>query len=204
MVPGSTLVVAISALAAGAGANSWLMLVAATVGAIVGDGVSFWLGRRYHREILRSWPLNRYPRFIERSIAFSTSALYFSLMVARGIYRERNGWGNQHSARVKYDVGSELDMLEDRYKSRGYQPLFDQLPWKDADVRGLADLEDYARTIEADIAQFRVDLEPLESGKMHLRERIGDGAWVDITQREIDRKKRTIAVDEGILKKIRA
>lgn len=41
-----------------------------------------------------------------------------SLMVARGIYRERNGWGNQHSARVKYDVGSELDMPEDRYKSR--------------------------------------------------------------------------------------
>ena len=59
VVPGSTLVVAISALAAGAGANSWLTLVAATVGAIVGDGVSFWLGRRYHREILRSWPLNR-------------------------------------------------------------------------------------------------------------------------------------------------
>jgi len=37
VVPGSTLVVAISALAAGAGANSWVMLVAATVGAIVGD-----------------------------------------------------------------------------------------------------------------------------------------------------------------------
>ena len=34
VVPGSTLVVAISALAAGAGANSWVMLVAATVGAI--------------------------------------------------------------------------------------------------------------------------------------------------------------------------
>jgi len=66
VVPGSTLVVAISALATGASANSWLMLVAATVGAIVGDGVSFWLGQRYHREILCSWPLNRYPRFIER------------------------------------------------------------------------------------------------------------------------------------------
>ena len=32
VVPGSTLVVTISALAAGASANSWLMLVAATVG----------------------------------------------------------------------------------------------------------------------------------------------------------------------------
>jgi hypothetical protein len=31
-------------------------------------------------------------------------------MEARGIYRERNGWGDQHSARVKYDEGQELDI----------------------------------------------------------------------------------------------
>jgi hypothetical protein len=52
-------------------------------------------------------------------------------MEARGIYRERDGWGAQHSVRVKYDVGQELDMSEDRYRARGYQPPFDQLPWKD-------------------------------------------------------------------------
>jgi hypothetical protein len=52
-------------------------------------------------------------------------------MEARGIYRERNGWGAQHCVRVKYDVGQELDMPEDRYRARGYQPPFDQLPWKD-------------------------------------------------------------------------
>jgi hypothetical protein len=57
-------------------------------------------------------------------------------MEARGIYRERNGWSNQHSVRVKYDEHQEfdmpeLDMPEDRYRARGYQPPFDQLPWKD-------------------------------------------------------------------------
>ncbi len=83
VVPGSTLVVAISALAAGAGANSWLMLVAATVGAIVGDGVSFWLGQRYHREILCSWPLNQYPKFIERSNRFITKYGTASVFLAR-------------------------------------------------------------------------------------------------------------------------
>ena len=51
--------------------------------------------------------------------------------VARGLYRERNGWGNQHSAHVKYDEGQELDVPEDRYRARGYQPPFDELPWKD-------------------------------------------------------------------------
>jgi membrane protein DedA with SNARE-associated domain len=83
VVPGSTLVVAISALAAGAGANSWLMLVAATVGAIAGDGVSFWLGQRYHREILSSWPLDRYPKVIERSNRFITRFGAASVFLAR-------------------------------------------------------------------------------------------------------------------------
>src|ERR1039458_1351849 len=86
VVPGSTLVIAISALAAGASANSWLMLVAGTVGAVVGDGVSFWLGQRYHREILRSWPLNRYPKFIERSnrfiIRFGTASVFLARFTA--------------------------------------------------------------------------------------------------------------------------
>jgi hypothetical protein len=36
-------------------------------------------------------------------------------MEPRGIYRERNGWGIQHSARVKYDEHQELDLPEDRY-----------------------------------------------------------------------------------------
>ena len=50
----------------------------------------------------------------------------------RGIYKERNGWVTQHSAHVKYDEHQELDVSEERYRERGYQPPFDQLPWKDA------------------------------------------------------------------------
>ncbi len=52
-------------------------------------------------------------------------------MDPRGIYRERNGWGDQHCVRVKYDEHQELDVAEDRYRARGYQPPFDELPWKD-------------------------------------------------------------------------
>jgi hypothetical protein len=33
--------------------------------------------------------------------------------------------------RVKYDERQELDLAEDRYRERGYQPPFDKLPWKD-------------------------------------------------------------------------
>jgi hypothetical protein len=129
-------------------------------------------------------------------------------MKPQGIYRERNGWANQHSVRVKYDEGNELDVPEDRYKSDGYQPPFDQLPWKDAGGLSMQNyaflLEEYASRVAADLVQCRADLEPLESGWMHLGERVGDGPWVDTTQRKIDQKKRTIAIYEEILKKIRA
>src|SRR6516162_431194 len=70
VVPGSTLVIAISALATSADVNPWILLVSAFAGAVAGDGFSYWLGRHYHREILNSWPINRYPQFIVRSERF--------------------------------------------------------------------------------------------------------------------------------------
>ena len=71
------------------------------------------------------------PGRISAKVAPTRAALYGAFMEPRGIYRERNGWGNQHSAHVKYDEHQELDLPEDRYRARGYQPPFDQLPWKD-------------------------------------------------------------------------
>jgi len=84
-VPGSTLIIGISALATGADVNPWLLLAAALAGAISGDGLSFWLGQRYHREILLGWPLNRYPQFIERSEMFINRYGAASVFLARFI-----------------------------------------------------------------------------------------------------------------------
>ncbi|MGB6708061.1 MAG: DedA family protein [Pseudolabrys sp.] len=83
IVPGSTLIIGISALATGANANPWVLLAAATAGAIIGDGLSFWLGQRYHREILKSWPLNQYPQFIARSEIFVAQYGAASVFLAR-------------------------------------------------------------------------------------------------------------------------
>jgi len=85
VVPGSTLIIGICALATGAHVNPWPLLGAAIVGAIFGDGLSFWLGRRYHREILLRWPLNRYPQFIDRSEAFIKTYGGASVFLARFI-----------------------------------------------------------------------------------------------------------------------
>jgi len=48
-------------------------------------GLSFWLGRRYHRELLLRWPLNRYPQFIDRSEAFTKTHGGASVFLARFI-----------------------------------------------------------------------------------------------------------------------
>jgi membrane protein DedA with SNARE-associated domain len=83
VVPGSTLILAISALATTAGISPWALLVAAVVGAIAGDGFSFWLGHRYHRQILRGWPLNRFPGLIERSAQLIRKYGVTSVFLAR-------------------------------------------------------------------------------------------------------------------------
>ena len=83
VVPGSTLIIGISALAAGAHANPWILLIAATVGAIVGDGLSFWLGQHYRWKLLSSWPLNQYPQFIARSENLITQYGAASVFLAR-------------------------------------------------------------------------------------------------------------------------
>jgi membrane protein DedA with SNARE-associated domain len=83
VVPGSTLIIGLSALATGTDANPWILLIAATTGAIVGDGLSFWLGQRYHREILSSWPLNQYPQLIARSEIFVARYGAASVFLAR-------------------------------------------------------------------------------------------------------------------------
>src|SRR5262249_60461565 len=82
-VPGSKPLCGMGAVAPPADINPWLLLGAATAGAIAGDGISFWLGQHYKREILRMWPLNLYPQLIRRSKAFIKRHGITSVFLAR-------------------------------------------------------------------------------------------------------------------------
>jgi len=83
VVPGSTLILAVSALATTAGVTPWALLIAAVAGAIVGDGFSFWLGHNYRGQILRGWPLSRFPWLIERSAQLIRNYGVASVFLAR-------------------------------------------------------------------------------------------------------------------------
>jgi undecaprenyl-diphosphatase len=51
-IPGTAAILAVSSLVRSEVVKLWPLLGPATIGAIIGDGLSFWIGHRYHREIL--------------------------------------------------------------------------------------------------------------------------------------------------------
>lgn len=64
VVPGVALLFAIAAFAGQAAMPLAEVLIWTGAGAIVGDGLSFALGRIFHGRLDRLWPLNHYPQFI--------------------------------------------------------------------------------------------------------------------------------------------
>jgi membrane-associated protein len=70
VVPGSTIILALSALVPGGELRLESVLAAAIAGAMLGDGTAFWIGHRAQREILSSWPMAIYPRVVAQSEAF--------------------------------------------------------------------------------------------------------------------------------------
>src|ERR1700733_12049883 len=70
VIPGSTMILALSALVPGGELKLEWVLAAAIAGALLGDGSAFWIGHRSQREILTAWPLRNYPGLIAQSEAF--------------------------------------------------------------------------------------------------------------------------------------
>src|SRR5947208_2645366 len=83
LVPGSTIILALSALIPGGELNLWGVLAAATAGAIAGDGTAFWLGHRSQREILSVWPMTNYPGVVAQSEAFFRRRGWLAVFLAR-------------------------------------------------------------------------------------------------------------------------
>jgi membrane-associated protein len=70
LIPGSTLILALSALVPSGHLQLAPVLAAAMLGALTGDGLAFWIGYRAQRRILEAWPLSNYPALVAESEAF--------------------------------------------------------------------------------------------------------------------------------------
>ncbi len=70
VIPGSTVILALSALVPGGELKLQWVLLAATLGAVLGDGSAYWIGHRSQGEILSTWPISNYPRVVAQSEEF--------------------------------------------------------------------------------------------------------------------------------------
>jgi membrane protein DedA with SNARE-associated domain/membrane-associated phospholipid phosphatase len=69
-VPGAVLLFGFGALVAAGALDLWSTLAWAFAGAVVGDGISYWLGRHYNLHLRVMWPFRNYPRLMGRGVDF--------------------------------------------------------------------------------------------------------------------------------------
>jgi undecaprenyl-diphosphatase len=70
IVPGVVILFGAGALVANGALGLWPTLGAAVIGAIAGDGLSYWFGRHYRNGIRNWWPFRRRVELLERAEAF--------------------------------------------------------------------------------------------------------------------------------------
>ncbi|HSV24032.1 MAG TPA: DedA family protein [Xanthobacteraceae bacterium] len=70
LIPAWGALVAIGALIGTSGISFWPIWVAASIGAAVGDWVSYWVGLKLERTVAHVWPLSRHPDLIPRGEVF--------------------------------------------------------------------------------------------------------------------------------------
>ncbi len=70
LLPGAAMMFGIGAMVGTGALPLFPTLAWAAVGAIAGDSVSFWLGRRYHMQVKTMWPLRKHPELIAKSTDF--------------------------------------------------------------------------------------------------------------------------------------
>lgn len=69
-IPGVPMMFGIGALVAVGALDLWATLAWAAAGAIVGDGISYWLGYHYKERLRVMWPFRRYPVLMQRGEQF--------------------------------------------------------------------------------------------------------------------------------------
>jgi membrane-associated protein len=82
-VPGSTIILSLSALIPTGDLALGAVLSSIIAGALLGDGTAFWFGHRHRGKLSRIWPLDRYPEVVRQSEAVFEKYGSAAVLVAR-------------------------------------------------------------------------------------------------------------------------
>ncbi|MDE2181538.1 MAG: DedA family protein [Alphaproteobacteria bacterium] len=83
LFPGTTILIAAGALVRTGAIDPVSAAVAGAVGAIVGDAISFWIGRKFEPVIARAWPFSRHPESLQSGFAFFKRFGWASVFIGR-------------------------------------------------------------------------------------------------------------------------
>lgn len=85
ILPFWAMLVAIGTVIGASGTMSDFLMVwvSASLGAALGDWVSYWLGKHYHEEIARMWPLSRHPDLIPKGHEFFDRYGIWAIFIGR-------------------------------------------------------------------------------------------------------------------------
>jgi membrane protein DedA with SNARE-associated domain len=70
LLPAWAALVGMGALISAGEINFWPIWVAASIGAALGDWLSYWIGRKLEHTVQNIWPLSRHPELIPKGEAF--------------------------------------------------------------------------------------------------------------------------------------
>lgn len=83
IVPGSIMMTAIGTLAGAGIIPLWSTIIWAILGAIVGDGISYWIGHYFKDRLPRLWPFRRYPYLLKTGETFFHKYGSMSVFIGR-------------------------------------------------------------------------------------------------------------------------
>ena len=83
LIPGSTLILALSALIPAGSLHLTPVLAAAVTGAVIGEALAYTIGHISQRRVLTAWPLSNYPAVVAQSEDFFHRYGIFAVFLAR-------------------------------------------------------------------------------------------------------------------------
>jgi len=83
IIPGTVMMTAIGTLAGAGVIPLWQTLIWAILGAIVGDGISYWIGRHFNERLPSLWPFRKHPGLLESGENFFRKYGSMSVFIGR-------------------------------------------------------------------------------------------------------------------------
>src|SRR5205807_176521 len=83
LLPAWAALVGIGVLIGSSGINFWPVWVAGSIGAALGDWLSYWIGLKLERTVYHMWPLSRHPDLIPKGEAFVRKWGAYAIVIGR-------------------------------------------------------------------------------------------------------------------------